>query len=158
VNGKNFFMTSSFVILGVREMYRIYRRHFLCHLSYQCAEKGMKRASLFLLKRIMLSPEPVFSFLSISDMYIRFLKATEKHAYRSFTKNAEKGIGLFEKDGLYIFPFTLCRQYKKAVAAAEEMETLRRERVRMEKKKHLSLSECRRSCESLFPISIPPLD
>jgi hypothetical protein len=152
-------MTSTFVILGVREMYRIYKRHFLCHLSCRYAEKGMKRVSLFLLKRVILSPEPVFSFLSISDMYIRFLKATEKHACRSLLKNAEKGIGLFEEDDeLHVFPFTTCRQYKKAVAAAEEMETLRRERVRMEKKKHLSLSECRRSCESLFPISIPPLD
>ncbi|MBC8464764.1 MAG: hypothetical protein H8D63_00060 [Parcubacteria group bacterium] len=121
----------------------------------------MKKTSLFLLKPVILSPEPIFifSFLSISDMYIRFLKATEKHAYRSLVKNAKKGIGLFEKDDeLHVFPFTTCRQYKKAIAVAEEMETLRRERIRIEKKKHLSLSECRRSCESLFPISLPFLD
>lgn len=119
----------------------------------------MKRTSLFLLKRIILSPEPVFvfSFLSISDMYIRFLKATEKHACRSLVKNAEKGIELFEDDEVHIFLFTECRQYKKAVAAAEEGEAIRMERIRIEKK-HLSLSECRRSCEGLFPISLPLLD
>lgn len=157
MNRQSFLTTCSLISFGLREIYRAYKRHILFSLSCRCAEKGAKRISLFLLKRVILSPEPVFSFLSTGNMYLHFLKAAEKYAHNSFMKYAEKGIGLFEDDGLHLFPFTLCRQYKKAKAMAEEQEAIRRERTRMEKKKYVSVRECRRSCENLFPISIPPL-
>ena len=145
-------------LFGMREICLVYKHHALFSLSCWCAEKGARKMSLFFLKNVILSSEPTFAFLTTSSIYLHFLKATEKHARNYFMKNVERGFMFSEDDDiLYLSPFTGCRQYKKAKVAAEREEAIRRERLRMEKKRYVSIQDCRRSCEILFPTSIPPL-